>query len=142
MTRRTTSLALGLLLTMVAGLLVGYAIDSAHAQVIPSAPNAEPGFQILPHDYLVVGAHYRIFVKMDCQSGQAWRFHAGNLKWTPIAEPAEHTPGAPLEGRYELIAHEFHNRGDSWEEAILRADTSTGRLWVYQAMQKSWRLIP
>lgn len=122
--------------------MMGSDITAVRAQGLPTATEDEDArLQVMPHDFVAYSSHYRVFIKLDRITGETWRFHAGNIQWTPIAEAKGQVLGTSDYNRYELVAHEFNKTPDSWDEVILRVDKATGDTWMYQATYRQWKRI-
>lgn len=135
-----------MLLTMLVG--GGWAIyagaQEVNAQVQEFEAASTPRFQFIEHYFTQAnGVQFEIFLRLDRETGQTWRFHAGRPTWTPIGEPSG-TVLASDSGvnRYELKSHEYHDALNQQQELFLRVDYVDGHSWKYRGMADAWEEIP
>lgn len=106
----------------------------------PALAEAEERYEFMAHTFAANGAEFEIYVKLDLYTGKTWRFHAGTMKWTAIAEPDRGRPNADEKNRYELHSHDYSLRGEP-TELIIRADLVSGNTWFYRGTYKSWQQV-
>jgi hypothetical protein len=105
---------------------------------------ADPRYQFIEHFYVqTTGVRYEVFLRLDRETGQTWRFHAGSPVWTPIfEEDGKVLPSEPGLNRYELMAHEYRDSYGQQQELFLRVDYVDGQSWKYRGMAANWEVIP
>jgi hypothetical protein len=107
-------------------------------ELAPESQPKPPRFQFIDHFFLNQGQPYEVYLRLDRQSGQTWRYHATQSRWTVIREPSNAGPDADFEDRYELLSHVYRNDQGIQMEKILRVDYQSGRSWVYESMADRW----
>ncbi len=134
-----------LIAIMVAG---GWAIYAGAQELVSEIETvdawADPRYQFIEHYYVqTTGVRYEVFLRLDRETGQTWRFHAGDAVWTPILEPnGETLPSEPGMNRYELMAHEYRDTYGRQQELFLRVDFVDGQSWRYRGLAANWEAIP
>lgn len=105
--------------------------------------SADPRYQFIEHYYTNSnGFKYEVFLRLDRETGQTWRFHASQPTWSPIGEPAgEILPSEPGINRYELLSHEYRDGYGQQQELFLRVDDCNGASWKYRGMADAWESI-
>jgi hypothetical protein len=102
-----------------------------------SEPRA-PRFQFIEHFFLNQGEPYEVFLRIDRQTGQSWRYHATQTMWSMIEESSERDPQGGFHDRYELMSHVYRNPQGIQLERMLRVDYQSGRSWTYDPMASRW----
>lgn len=106
----------------------------------PYDDEVQARFEFTPHSFSANGSDWEIFVKIDYFTGQTWRFHGSDPKWTPIAEQEEGAPEPDKRYRYEMLVHNYILNGQP-TELVLRVDVVTGMTWVYNGTYEGWRRV-
>jgi len=99
-------------------------------------------YQFMAHSFLVGGIEQEIYVKLDTYTGQTWRFHASDPRWSAIPETAkDYSRDASSLSRYELHTHDYLDTNGDPQEIILRADVVTGNSWTYRGANGNWKEV-
>lgn len=116
---------------------------TASDSATPAAVQAEEiRYEFYIHDYSANGFDYEMHIKLDNHTGQTWKFHASNARWTPVPERDDKSkPEAGNIARYELMPHLYLDSNGEEQEMYLRVDGVTGRSWTYRGTTGSWREI-
>lgn len=101
---------------------------------------ADPRYQFIEHFYTQSnGLKYEVFLRLDRETGQTWRFHASRPIWTPVGEQENEVllreSGV---NRYDLKAHEYRDSLGQTQELFLRVDYIGGDSWKYRGMADAW----
>ncbi len=116
---------------------------SAQEPVLPEQPAEDVRFEFMPHNYYAGGFEQEIFLKLDSYTGQTWRFHASNPRWSPIPEPKQGSARqAGIVTRYELFTHDFMDQNGDEQQLVMRVDSVTGNTWTYRGATAAWSDIP
>ena len=97
-----------------------------------------PRFQFIEHFFLNEGQPYEIFLRLDCQTGQTWRYHATQSGWAVIKESPQDALEVDHQDRYELLSHVYRNERGIQLERMLRVDYQSGRSWMNDPALGQW----
>lgn len=118
---------------------VGATGATAQDAVSPPAKQ-ELRYQFMAHNFIVDGVEQEVYLKLDRFTGQTWRFHASNPRWTPVPESSSgYVRETGTMSRYELLPHNYFDQNGDPQELYIRADLVTGLTWVYRGANGTWR---